>query len=131
MRSGSEVIESYLAAYNASHWDDLRALLADDYVHHNGPDDLDFEAFRGGAQWIRTGVPDFTVTVQDLLSAGDRVAIRFTGSGSHTGSFTGEAASGRSITVYGTTIFRLADGLIAEDWEALDEQPFRELLAAR
>lgn len=129
MTDNSQLIERYVASYNAAQWDDLRGLLSPDYVHHSGPSDLDFEAFCRGAEWIRSGVPDFKVTIEDRLAADDRIAIRFTGSGTHTGSLDGEAPSGRSITVYGTTIFRVLDGRIIEDWEALDEQPFRALMA--
>lgn len=129
LTADDSLIERYVATYNAAHWDELRELLSTDYVHHSGSADLDFEGFRRGAEWIRRGVPDFTVRVEDRLAEGDRIAIRFTGSGTHTGSLAGEAPSGRSVTVYGTTIFRVVDGRISEDWEALDEQPFRALLA--
>lgn len=128
MTKSSPLIERYIAAYNGGHWEAVRALLSDDYVHHSGPSDLDFESFCRGAGWIRGGLPDFKVRVEDQFAAGDRIAVRFTGSGTHSGSFGGEEPSGRTVTVYGTTIFRVEGDRIAEDWEALDEQPFRELL---
>lgn len=128
MTEGSVLIERYIEAYNAARWDDLRALLSGDYVHHSGPSDLDFESFCLGAGWIRGGLPDFTVRIDDQIADRDRIAVRFTGTGTHTGSFDTEPPSGRTVTVYGTTIFRVEQSLIAEDWEALDEQPFRELL---
>ena len=123
------LVERYIEAYNGAQWDDLRALLSADYVHHSGASNLDFESFCNGAGWIRAGVPDFKVRIEDQFAAGDRIAVRFTGSGTHTGSFDREAPTGRTVTVYGTTIFRVEAGRIAEDWEALDEQPFRALLA--
>ena len=129
MTESSPLIQRYIAAYNGGHWEDVRALVTDDYVHHSGPSDLDFESFCKGAGWIRAGVPDFKVRIEDQFAAGDRIAVRFTGSGTHTGSFDREAPTGRTVTVYGTTIFRVEAGRIAEDWEALDEQPFRALLA--
>ena len=129
MTADDGILERYVTAYNAGRWDDLRGLVSDDYVHHSGAAELDFAGFCDGADWIRRGVPDFTVSVADCFSAGDRTVLRFTGSGTHTGSFGGEEPTGRSVTVYGTTIFRIADGRIAEDWEALDEQPFRALLS--
>jgi len=127
--TANRLIEDYISAYNAGHWDELRGLLGDDYVHHSGPSNLDFAGFRGGAAWIRRGLPDFHVSVEDQIAADDRIAVRFVGSGTHTGSFDDEAPSGRTVTVYGTTIFRIADGRIVEDWEALDEAPFRALFA--
>jgi predicted ester cyclase len=129
MSGATRVIEQYLAAYNDGRFDDLRTLVAADYVHHNGALALDVDGFCRGAGWIRRGLPDFHVTLDDQLVDGSRVAIRFTGSGTHTGSFDGEPPTGARVTVYGTTIYRIEGGTIAEDWESLDEAPFRALLS--
>jgi predicted ester cyclase len=128
MLDDDSVIARYIEAYNDSRYEDLRALVAPSYVHHSGPADLSFDGFCRGASWIRSGLPDFRVVVQDQLTDGDRTAVRFTGHGTHTGSFDGETPTGRSVTVYGATVYRFAGGLIVEDWETLDEQPFRDLL---
>jgi predicted ester cyclase len=68
------------------------------------------------------------VVVEVLVVDGDRVAVRYRGIGTHTGSFAGEAPTGRTVMVHGTTIYGVQDGVIVEDWESLDEQPFRDLL---
>jgi predicted ester cyclase len=38
----------------------------------------------------------------------------------------GETPTAKPITVYGIVMFRVSDGRIVEDWEALDEQYLRE-----
>lgn len=124
------VVAEYLTAYNDGQLDHLRSLVTPTYVHHNGAQSLSFDDFCRGAAWIRRGMPDFRVLIQDQVADGDRVVVRFTGAGTHTGAFGAEAPSGQRVTVYGTTIYRLESGLIAEDWETMDEQPFRDLLAA-
>jgi steroid delta-isomerase-like uncharacterized protein len=59
--------------------------------------------------------------VQEILSAGkDRVVVRWIGRGTHTGELMGVPATGASIACDATTIFRIADGKIAEEWTVWD-----------
>ena len=118
-------VARYIDAYNAADWDTIRELVSPDYVHHSGEQTFDFAGFVGGATWLRDGMPDLRVEVLDLLVDGDRAAVRFQVRGTHTSSFLGEEPSGRAITLDGTTVFHFADGHIAEDWEAMDEQQLR------
>ena len=124
------LINRYVSAYNAHAWEQLGELLRADYVHHNNGARLDVDQFIRGAEWIRSGLPDFTVEVLDTVSEGDRIAVRFVGRGTHLGSFFGEPVTSRTVTLYGTTVFRIADGRIAEDWEQMDEADLRRQVAA-
>ena len=47
-------------------------------------------------------------TIEELLSAGDRVEVRWTGSGSHVGEVNGVAATGGPIRADAITIHRMA-----------------------
>src|SRR5919205_4541678 len=58
--------------------------------------------------------------IVEMLSAGDRVVVRWTGSGTHNGELNGIPATGRQIRVDAITIHRLADNRIAETWEVWD-----------
>ena len=59
-------------------------------------------------------------TIEEIFSAGDRVVVRWTGSGSHIGELNGVPATGKAIRVDAITIHRMADGRIAETWEVWD-----------
>jgi steroid delta-isomerase-like uncharacterized protein len=59
-------------------------------------------------------------TIEEIFSAGDRVVVRWTGSGSHVGELNGVPPTGRPIRVDAITIHRMADGKIAETWEVWD-----------
>jgi predicted ester cyclase len=66
---------------------------------------------------IRTAVPDFQLTVEEQIAAeGDKVVTRWTGRGHHTGKLEGVKPSGRMVTLYVTSIFRVSRGRIAESW---------------
>jgi steroid delta-isomerase-like uncharacterized protein len=60
-------------------------------------------------------------TIQEMFSAGDRVAVRWTGTGKHTGELNGIPATGRDVgPVQCIAIHRMSDGKIAETWEVWD-----------
>jgi steroid delta-isomerase-like uncharacterized protein len=59
-------------------------------------------------------------TIEDIFSAGDRVVVRWTGSGRHVGDLNGVPPTGKPIRVDAITIHRMADGKIAETWEVWD-----------
>ena len=62
--------------------------------------------------------------IEEIFTAGDRVVIRWTGSGKHVGEVNGIPATGKSIRVDAITIHRMGDGKIAETWEVWDTLTF-------
>jgi predicted ester cyclase len=54
--------------------------------------------------------------IADTVIEGDRVVTRWRGIGHHRGSYDGIAPTGREIDYTGITIFRIAEGRIAEAW---------------
>jgi steroid delta-isomerase-like uncharacterized protein len=58
--------------------------------------------------------------VEDVLSAGDRVVARWRGTGTHIGELMGIPPTGKPIDVEAISIFRIADGKIAEEWTVWD-----------
>ena len=64
--------------------------------------------------------PDLRVTIEDLISDGDKVVSRNTVTGTHMGDYMGHPATGTRITYSEIFIFRFADGRIAETWGVVD-----------
>ena len=58
--------------------------------------------------------------VTELISSGDRVVARWTGTGTHRGELMGVPATGKPIEVDAISVFRIADGQIAEEWTVWD-----------
>jgi predicted ester cyclase len=69
------------------------------------------------AMW--NAFPDSKVMLDDLISEGDRVAIRFTFTGTHKGEFLAPPTN-KKISVGGHTILRMANGKCVERWNLLD-----------
>jgi len=58
----------------------------------------------------RNAFPDFRLNIDDLLSDGDKVTLRWTFTGTQTGSLGEIAASGNSVSVQGIGIFQVTGG---------------------
>ena len=66
--------------------------------------------------------------IEDIFSAGDKVVVRWTGSGTHVAEVSGIPATGKAIRVDAITIHRMAGGKIAETWEVWDTLGFLQQL---
>jgi predicted ester cyclase len=60
--------------------------------------------------------PDLRFAIDDLVAEGDRVTIRWTLRGTHTGPLLGRPPTGRPVELKAIVIFRLAAGRLAERW---------------
>ncbi|MGV7210566.1 ester cyclase [Oxalobacteraceae bacterium A2-2] len=69
---------------------------------------------------FRAAVPDLTVEVTDMVTAGDRVSLRLHFSGHFTGSFGGVQGQGQAIAFQAFDLYRVAGGRIAENWHLED-----------
>jgi predicted ester cyclase len=122
---------SYVDTYNRGDWDRLATYVSPEYIHHSGDQSLDLAGFVRGSLWFRAGFPDFAVEVMDILSDAGRAAMRFVARGTHQVSLFGETPTLRTVVLDGITMYRFEDGLIAEDWEMMDEQQLRRQITSQ
>jgi len=71
-----------------------------------------FKAFL--TEWIG-GLPDASVTVDDMVAEGDKVACRWTMRGTQEGPLFGFPPTGRSVQFSGFTFYRIAGGKVVEE----------------
>jgi len=71
---------------------------------------------------FRIGFPDLRSHEDVLLGDGDIVSLRWTITGTHTGTFFGVAPTGRAIKVSGMDMLRVADGKFVEHWGGVADQ---------
>jgi steroid delta-isomerase-like uncharacterized protein len=60
-------------------------------------------------------------TVEDVITEGDRVVVRWTNVGTHIGEFAGVPATGRTFTIAGIDIYRAEGDMLAEHWHVVDQ----------
>jgi len=69
---------------------------------------------------VRAAFPDLHVTVEDAFASGDRLCGRVTFSGTNTGPFMGQPATGRKATWEAIDVVRFQDGRMMEHWGEMD-----------
>jgi predicted ester cyclase len=118
--------------WNRANLDAVEELVAPEYGQQgtvSGPSGL-----RKNLEGLRTARPDLQYTIDDLVAEGDRVVLRWHSTGTHTGPaqlpLVAEplAPTGKTITVRGMTVFRLAEGKLVEFWALQDRLAWFEQL---
>ena len=69
----------------------------------------------------RTAFPDAHFTIEDIIAEGDKVAVRFTATGTHQGDLMGIAPTGKHVTATGISIIRYENGKAMEGWANFDD----------
>lgn len=112
----------YDAVLNRGDIDLLDDLAAADYVEHDPlPGQGDGrQGLKDRVTMIATAFSQ-TFTIEDVIAEGDRVVVRWTGSGTHVGEFMGIPPTGRSFTIAGIDIHRIEGGRMAEHWHVVDQ----------
>ena len=128
-KQGTEVIteeemkaiaERTLEIWNEGNLDLIGELYAPELVRHECdlPEDVvGFDAFKNLVTWIRTQFPDFYMMVDEMIVKGDRMVMRWTMTGTNTGSLGDLPPTGKNMRVSGISIARLVNGKIAEVWD--------------
>jgi steroid delta-isomerase-like uncharacterized protein len=112
--------------FGAGRLDLADELVAPDCVDHggeSGPHGTAHgrEAIKGVVGWLRGAFPDLGYEIDDAFGDGDRVALRCTVRGTHSGEFLGRPPTGRTFEVQQIHLYRVEDGQIAEHWACRDD----------
>jgi predicted ester cyclase len=86
------------------------------------------ESFKQMVVMMRTALPDLHVTIDDIFGEGDKVATRFTITGTFKGEMMGIPPTGKKGTFSGILITRWVDGKEVEAWESLDTLAYYQQL---
>jgi steroid delta-isomerase-like uncharacterized protein len=104
----------------------LAELIAPDYVGVRG--ERGPEGFGTVISALRRGIPDIHFTLHDVISDDDKVAVRWTWSGTHRGAFASYPPTGKRLQNTAIAIYRLRDGKIVQAWIETDRLGFLQAL---
>lgn len=106
-------------AWNGGHLEGLDTLVAENCRFH----DPVFPSMAPGADSLRRHIrmcrnafPDLKYTIDDIIAERDEVVVHWTMRGTQRQSFLGMAPTNRTATISGTTINRIENGRIVEQW---------------
>ena|SRR5664279_5528532 len=104
-------------------------LLAPAHIHHLSGADLGGPTeVKALVAWLRSAFPDLRFVIEDEVTAGDRVVIRWTAVATHLGDYDGLPPTGRVVTWTGIDLVRLQDHRIVELWGNYDALGLQEQL---
>jgi steroid delta-isomerase-like uncharacterized protein len=104
--------------------------FATDLVYHPayGEDIHGIKGYKQTANEFFNAFPDHHITIDDIFVEGDKVASRYTLTGTHKGEFMGIPATNEKLTMWVISIDRVAGGKVVEIWERLDTLGFMQQL---
>lgn len=123
--SEEDLVRGTYDMLNARKFDLLEGVISADRVLH----DPQSPAVRGPQEYadlvrLYAESCDAIWQIEDVFSAGDRVAARLVARGTHVGEVAGVAPTGNTLQVDQLAVFRVADGKIAETWLVWDTLGF-------
>jgi predicted ester cyclase len=96
--------------------------MVPNYIEHQVPD-VQLASRDSLKQLLATyykAFPDMKSVLHDIFAQGDRVAFRWSVSGTHLGDWVGIPPTGNHITASGITIYRITGGKAVEGWTSID-----------
>ena len=123
------IVRRFIEAYNKLNLD-----LFDDFV---APDFFDHTHQQQGLESLKQifkeafkAFPDLHETIEDIIAEGDKVWVRLTYTGTHTGEWLGLAPTGKKITTTAVAIYRIVNGKLVEGRFVTDTSDFLKQLGA-
>lgn len=106
-------------AFNRGNYAVLPACFEPDFKEHQFGLKATIEGFRSDIQYLRTAFPDFNLTIEDLVTDGDKVWARMTARGTNRGGFMGPP-NGKTFEITVFDCCKFQQGKIVEHWGSPD-----------
>ena len=109
--------------WNERRTDTIEEFLGPESVGHlPGGDMTGAEPFKQLHAEFLAAFPDLKVEVEDSISDGDNVVVRWRAAGTHDGDGLGFEATHQSVSFRGITWFRIKDGKFVEGWDSWNQE---------
>jgi len=112
-----QAVRYFVEHFNKKDAQALSTVYSEEYVldFPGGPKGSGVQGIIDATSDFMAAFPDLQFSVDDLFAEGDRVAWRWTMTGTHNGSLGPFPASGKPVSLPGISLFRLRGGKIVED----------------
>ena len=125
------IYQRFADAVNRRDLDALDQIFDPDLINHGADPDEPRGAyhFKQVFRNFIAACPDLQVTIEDSITKDDKLVVRWTDTGTHTGApLLGVPATGKQIILTGIEILRIRDGKIVERWAENDMRYLMETL---
>ena len=127
------VVKKYHEVWSNGQVAELDKILAPDFVCHfiNGLEWKEIEGAKNEITSHRKAFPDWKEEIVDMISEGDKVVTRYKSTGTQQAAFNGLDSTGKKVMIYETSIYRIENGKIAEQWGFPDAVSLSNQLEAK
>lgn len=133
LKTNKDVVRRTVEATWNQDYSVLDELCAPEFINHDVMVEGDIIGAEGMKQYfgeMHKAFSDTSYTINDIIAENDRVVIRGTARGKHTGEFNGIPASNKSFEVNDAIEFKLKDGKLVESWAIPDGLSMMQQLGA-
>ena len=114
-KTNLNVVQRFYDAYNKKQDAILNEVIAYDYVDYgHQPPGRGLPGAKSDLQDLACAFEDARFDIDEMFGADDRVVVRWTVHGTHTGPFAGLQPTQKKIAVSGISLYRVRDGKITE-----------------
>jgi steroid delta-isomerase-like uncharacterized protein len=120
-QANEEVVRTFFEqVLSQGNMDLIDDLFAPEFVLHTSADPSQdvqgLEGVMGFVMGLRTAFPDIVYTVEELISEGDSVVVRWHNQGTQQGDYLGIPATGKTVAIGGGNLFHFQGGKLVEEW---------------
>jgi len=118
LEDNKQLVRRLCDVFNTGNLNVIDEVATEDFVLHHATDrDIaPREMYKQTFIMSRHAFPDMCLVIDDIFAEGDKVACRWTLSGTHQGEYQGIPPTNNKVVVSGNNIFRIANGKVAEIW---------------
>lgn len=102
--------------WNEGNLDLADEIIASDYADNVAGDGSPVgpDGFKQAVVGIKSAFPDFSITIDDMISENDKVAVLWTFKGTHKGELMGIAPTDKKVEFDGVYLYKFVDGKLVE-----------------
>lgn len=124
--TNAALLETYVSAFNTHDAEAFKAVIAENYVQHNGRAGPGLTGLQAAARQYFQTFPDFHMTLADSVITNDKVVARVVITATHNNpvqlgpNAPVFAPTGKQLSWEGISIWRVSGGKFVEHWDVDD-----------
>ena len=133
LEANRDIVKKYHQVWSDGQVADLNSIMSTDFVCHF-IDGIEWKGIEGAKNAIsshRISFPDWNEDIVDIIAEGDKVVTRYKSTGTQQGKFNALDSTGIKIIIFETSIYRIANGKLVEQWGFPDALSLNNQLQAK
>jgi C-1 hydroxylase len=120
IKENKALVRHVIELWNRRDTDAFFELLAPEYIEHLPTGDISLEQLKKYAHTFFAAFPDISITINDMVAEGDKVAVLVNWRATHKGEYIGIPQTGKKIDINVAMIIKIVGGRWVEFWNVTD-----------